>query len=700
MSTRRIWSANGTAEYLKGLSEEAKKANLPDYGYDPEQLEGLTNEQLNDLIDHDDHMWEFDAEELENEIIPKLNAQTRDGVLFFYGKDGDVDISYADYAEHLAGGGPMSVFYTELEDTDGLLIATREDGKKFTLYVFPESDEELAHVFEETLSLYIDNLCENEPELREECIQNMCIEGNLPDMYQDKDLGNFEKVPEVLKPATLNLNESIEEPLTEASVKNEEGLQAELDEIKPIADEYGFEYFTAMPLINFDNDTTSIEYNYPNFFRIIKAFFKEMDILEDPTDMDELEDNWYTFSQVDWDTCMKVADKCLASGKPQQVEKVYKDVAKDEIDNIDEAITDPIVDGDSIRMSPKEFKDRILAKYGNLAEDCNKELNESNGWSLLDEIIRFDQLDAETILDELQAWLPSNKFKEYTDSIIKDLDVEESTDLRAIMSLEELVDRYDQKMSIEEENAFAKDLIRDFDLDEETIYDDYTDGADDFSESTESSNKQSINEDIDEMSDAAWDDMQDVLDAYYDDVQVDLVNTMWEKAFEDSHAEWNPDLGLDSDKKEICKLFEIYMKEALIDFLAGHNVDVSALEDIPPEEVSRKTGAYYSSDEIPEGIEELAQRQYENRKADKGFDESINKNLTESYLENKWADRTQKVCDSYKEFLGLDEIPVNEDLEDWVVSSVCSKYNECKANVIEMLNNVRNLKKDEEHVNA
>ena len=498
MSTKRIWSANGTAEYLKGLSEEAKKATLPDYGYDPEQLEGLTDEQLNKLIDQDEYMWQIDADELEHEIIPKLNAQTRDGVLFFYGSDGDIDISYADYAEHLAGGGPLGVFYTEIEDVDGLLQVTREDGMKFILYVFPESDEELSHVFEETLPLYIDHLCEEEPELRDECVQNMCIEGILPDLYQDKDLGDFSKIPEVLKPAVLNMNEELEKPLTEASVKNEEGLQAELDEIRPIADEYGFEYFTAMPLINFDNDTTSIEYNYPNFFRIIKAFFKEMDILEDPNDMDELEDNWYTFSQVDWDTCMKVADKCLASGKPQQIEKVYKDVAKDEL---------PMEESLEKEEIPEE-----TTEGPEISDELDpKKLNESAAWTLLDEIIRFDQLDAETILDELVLWLPHDKLVEYTESIEKDLDVEPGTTLRDIMSVEELLDRYDEKLSTEEENEFAKDLMRNFDLDEESIYDDYTDGADDFSESKEC---ESLNESVANMSDEEWLNIGNVLEEH------------------------------------------------------------------------------------------------------------------------------------------------------------------------------------------
>ena len=688
MSTKRIWSANGTAEYLKSLSEEAKRANLPDYGYDPEQLEGLTNEQLDELIAQDDNMWQIDADELEHEIIPKLNAQTRDGVLFFYGSDRDIDISYADYAEHLAGGGSYGMFYIEIEDVDGLLQVTREDGMKFILYTFPESDEELAHVFEETLPLYIDNLCEDEPELRDKCIQKMCIEGNLPDMYQDKDLGDFSKIPGVLKPAVLNMNEELEKPLNEASVKNEEGLQAELDEIKPIADEYGFEYFTAMPLINFDNDTTSIEYNYPNFFRIIKAFFKEMDILEDPDDMDELEDNWYTFSQIDWDTCMKVADKCLATGKSQQVEKVYKDMAKDDLP-MEESLE-------------KEDKSEEPSE-----EPEDKRLNESAAWTLLDEIIRFDQLDAETILDELEVWLPHDKLIAYTDAIIKDLDVEPETTLRDVMSVEELLDRYVEKLSSEEENEFAKDLMKNFDLDEESIYDDYTDGADDFSESKESLEGNSLNESVEDMSEEEWDNIGKVMEEHRGELER-AEEEAWQYALRDSNARWSEDYHLDEYKDEIEDLFKIYIADTIRDILFEAKLDAN-IKDISDKDLIKELDIDIST-EMPDWLEEEAYNDYKAEKENAGFDESLNEsvkeNLTplteanETYLNNKWNERAQKVCDSYKEFIGLDEIPMNEDLADWAVSSVCSKYNECRDNVIEMLNNARNIKKEEELVNA
>ncbi len=370
MSTKVIWSAYDDISYLKGLPEDEKRDELVDtYGFDEEDLADMSNEELDELIDAqeqqyqemDDDEMEADTTELEEEIIPKINAQTRDGVIFFYSDDE----KYADYAEHLAEA-KDGLFFTELADTGNGIIARRNDGKEFKLFAFPESDTELISVFEATLANFIDSLCADEPELRDEVLQNMELEGDLTEMYSDKTNGDFDRIPEVLKPVNLHVNES----LNEATAKNPEGLQAELDEIKPLADEYGFEYFTSMPLINFDNDTTSIEYNYPNFFKIIKAFFKELDILADPDDMDELEDNWYTFSQVDWDTCMKVAEKCLASGKSQQVEKVYKDVVKTEEGDI---VKESLKEG--LGISAEEFKKRILAKFGGKEESLKEGIN-------------------------------------------------------------------------------------------------------------------------------------------------------------------------------------------------------------------------------------------------------------------------------------------------------------------------------------
>lgn len=85
-----------------------------------------------------------------------------------------------------------------------------------------------------------------------------------------------------------------EESLTEAKAKNPNKLAAEYEEIKDLAEEYGYEYFTQMPFTAYDNDPISIEMQYPEFFRIVKAFFKEMGILEgdDINSTDLLDMSW------------------------------------------------------------------------------------------------------------------------------------------------------------------------------------------------------------------------------------------------------------------------------------------------------------------------------------------------------------------------------------------------------------------------
>lgn len=275
MSTRTIWANNLTQEYLKGLPEESKRTELVDYGYDAQMIAPLSNEELNKLIDEDEYMWEIDAEDLENKIIPKINSQTKDGLIRFV-SESSPENSYFDYAESMIDpsiGQNNAQFLTRLEDIDGKVVATFEDGSQYALYAINSDEDKEADV-------------------------------------------------STLNPINTDLNESKEE-LTEAKVKDHEGLEAELEEIKPLVDEYGFEYFTSMPLVNFDNDTTSVEYQYPNFFKIVKAFFKEMGIVADLNNIDELEDNWAMFSQRDWDTCMTVCNRCLETGKSYQMEKIY-----------------------------------------------------------------------------------------------------------------------------------------------------------------------------------------------------------------------------------------------------------------------------------------------------------------------------------------------------------------------------------------
>ena len=163
---------------------------------------------------------------------------------------------------------------------------------------------------------------------------------------------NIEEAAKYLKHAKNKLD-VVEEDLTEAKAKDSSKLSREYEEIKELADEYGPEYFTQMPFTAYDNDPTSIEYQYPEFFRVVKAFFKEMDLLDDSTKEEYIDANggdisigevtlnnpdvldylWDLEDQLsvtspsdfrhDWDVLMRTCEK-LAKGKGTQIEKEYK----------------------------------------------------------------------------------------------------------------------------------------------------------------------------------------------------------------------------------------------------------------------------------------------------------------------------------------------------------------------------------------
>ena len=132
------------------------------------------------------------------------------------------------------------------------------------------------------------------------------------------------------------------ENLNEAASKEPKKLAKELREIKKLSNEYGREYFTVMPFTSYDNDPDSIEMRYPEFFRVVKSFFKEMEI----ADKDQLQDNdyldmlWDTdISQHDWDTLLAVCDKLIELKKPIQIEKIYKNNFEDGL-NDDQILAD------------------------------------------------------------------------------------------------------------------------------------------------------------------------------------------------------------------------------------------------------------------------------------------------------------------------------------------------------------------------
>ena len=187
--------------------------------------------------------------------------------------------------------------------------------------------------------------------------------------------------------------ELLEEELNEASTKNPKKLAKELKEIKKLANDYGFEYFTAMPFTSYDSDPISIEYNYPEFFRIVKAFWKEMETLDDDTkekyieyadpegkkkiskddvnlnNPDVLDYLWDLEDQLavenksdfdhDFETIVKTCELILERGTPIQFEKIFKN-------NFNSGLDDNQI------LADRERQAALAAEYN---ESLNEDIN-------------------------------------------------------------------------------------------------------------------------------------------------------------------------------------------------------------------------------------------------------------------------------------------------------------------------------------
>lgn len=204
-----------------------------------------------------------------------------------------------------------------------------------------------------------------------------------------------------------------------------------------------------------------------------------------------------------------------------------------------------------------------------------------------------------------------------------------------------------------------------------------------------------LSESVANMSDEEWEAIHDAFDAHRGELE-EAEREAWIYAFNDSGAYYDEDTHLSRFKTEIEKLFKRYIVDTIRDILFEANL-VENTADIPDSDLIKELDIDVS-DEMPEWLEEYAWDAMEREKSNKGFDESCKSNLeeamklkeaNETYLNNKWNERSQKVIDKYKSVLNLESIPLEEDLVDWAVSDCCVKYNECKDNVLEMLNGAR-----------
>lgn len=300
---KTIWSSYGELDKLLDMSAEDKRRELTNW-YDSEMIDQLADDQLDEYISDNQAIYDEAANDFEYRIAPMIANQFMAGLIL------DDGFNLVDPATLLDFDG----YSAELDEYDDGLYFDVEGRKKFPILGFSDDQAKFIDQLDKLDILgTIHNLY---PNWDDEDIE----------IYDIADLIPFDwtLLEDVLDHAVNNLE--IEEELTEAKAKDSTKLSRELDEIRDLADEYGYEYFTQMPFTAYDNDPISIEMQYPEFFRIVKAFFKEMGILEgnDVNNTDLLDMSWdQDISKHDWDVLMRACDK-LVQGKGVQFEKEYK----------------------------------------------------------------------------------------------------------------------------------------------------------------------------------------------------------------------------------------------------------------------------------------------------------------------------------------------------------------------------------------
>ena len=321
-----IWTSDVTSDFVN-LSHEEKLDELRDLGYDNEMLDGLSDEELNDIIYSDETLVDLNIEDFEYSIAPEIAKQVRDGEVVLIGKQGrwfgDVPSSAVIPAESLLGVS-RDIEDIEIVDDNGQLywVGKHHDGTNvYGLYGFSNDDEEFKAQLEALGAIENYNGWYG-PMSDDEAFDNLSVDS----IENIMEYAEGENGASVLTPVRNTITTT--ESLVEASTKDSTGLGRELEEIKELSEEYGREYFTSMPFTSFDNDEMSIEYQYPNFFKIVKSFFKEMGVLQgdELEDADVLDTQWDTdISQHDWEVILRTCEKLVNKpGSTVQIEKEYK----------------------------------------------------------------------------------------------------------------------------------------------------------------------------------------------------------------------------------------------------------------------------------------------------------------------------------------------------------------------------------------
>ena len=361
---RVLWPSSGNNEMFKGLSHGDKVDYLENkLNYDRDMISDLTDDDLIDIYDND---YRNDDKAILVDYVDKMCNQCV------------TDVFYLDAAPPIK--------------TDNLIDMLIND--KGTLKL-NENDEVIVD----------------------------CAAGNDIRVIGIQDLDTLEKIEEASSldeemqiafenGSPIILHETITEAkLNEVTETDPEDLSSELETINRLYDDYGFEYFTAMPLVDFDNDTESIEYNYPKFFKVVKAFFKETGKLDKDNinDTDMLEETWYNINDVDFKTILEVCNNLVSNdGESQNITDVYDEVKEEAPAELEEAFDgkQPLKDLLHSKTDKEELSEAILS------DDENEQIDDLK-----------NMIGSDALFDNLVKYLDNDTVSSFINDMSKDLDV-------------------------------------------------------------------------------------------------------------------------------------------------------------------------------------------------------------------------------------------------------------------------------------
>ena len=361
---RVLWPSSGNNEMFKGLSHGDKVDYLENkLNYDRDMISDLTDDDLIDIYDND---YRNDDKAILVDYVDKMCNQCV------------TDVFYLDAAPPIK--------------TDNLIDMLIND--KGTLKL-NENDEVIVD----------------------------CAAGNDIRVIGIQDLDTLEKIEEASSldeemqiafenGSPIILHETITEAkLNEVTETDPEDLSSELETINRLYDDYGFEYFTAMPLVDFDNDTESIEYNYPKFFKVVKAFFKETGKLDKDSinDTDMLEETWYNINDVDFKTILEVCNNLVSNdGESQNITDVYDEVKEEAPAELEEAFDgkQPLKDLLHSKTDKEELSEAILS------DDENEQIDDLK-----------NMIGSDALFDNLVKYLDNDTVSSFINDMSKDLDV-------------------------------------------------------------------------------------------------------------------------------------------------------------------------------------------------------------------------------------------------------------------------------------